>query len=360
MKRLNHWIYFLLVFWSCTQKSEYTSPVFKTISESVYASGIIKSTGQYQVFSTVSGLVQQVYVKDGDTVFKNSPILKLAGQTAVLNQQTAILDRRYNEQRAIGESLKDLEIQIVMAKNRLENDTLLLERQKNIWKNGGGSLNDLEQRELNYKNSSTTYNSLLLKYKDLRKQLKYNLDRSVKNQEITSAVANEYIIKSEMKGRVYDLLKEQGELVTPQSPVAIIGDAYSFMIEMQVDENDITRIRLGQQVLITMDSYKGQVFKATVTKISPLMNEASRSFTVEARFVSPPPVLYPNLTTEANIVTRMNKRALTIPRSYLIDEQYVMMKNHEKKAILCGLKDYQEVEVLSGLTVNDVILKPTK
>jgi HlyD family secretion protein len=360
MKVSNQWICFLLVFWSCTEKSEHTSPVIKAITESIYASGIIKSSGQYQVFSTVSGLVQELYVEEGDTVFKNSPILKLLGQTAVLNQQSAVLDRRYNEERAMGESLKDLEIQIGMAKSKMENDALLLERQKNIWQNGGGSLNDLEQRELNIKNSNTSFNSLLLRYKDLKKQLRYNLDRSAKNLEITSAVANEYLIKSEMRGRVYDLLKEKGELVTPQSPVAIIGDAHSFLVELQVDENDITRIRLGQQVLITMDSYKGKVFKAAVSKINPLMNEASRSFTVEARFVVPPLVLYPNLTVEANIVTSMKKHALTIPRNYLIDDQYVMMENHKKKAIVCGLKDYQEVEVLSGLTVNDVILKPAE
>nr|WP_121272029.1 efflux RND transporter periplasmic adaptor subunit [Pedobacter schmidteae] len=360
MKRSNQCICFLLVLCCCTEKSEHTSPVVKSITESVYASGIIKSTGQYQVFSTVSGLVQEVYVEEGDTVFKTSPILKLLSQTALLNQQSAVLDRRYNEERALGESLKDLENQIGMAKSKMENDVLLLERQKNIWQNGGGSLNDLEQRELNRKNSNTVFNSLSLRYKDLKKQLKYNLDRSTKNLEITNAVANEYVIKSEMKGRVYGLLKEKGELVTPQSPVAIIGDAHSFLVELQVDENDITRIRLGQQVLITMDSYKGKVFKATVSKINPLMNEASRSFTVEARFMVKPEVLYPNLTVEANIMTNMKKRALTIPRNYLIDDQYVMMEDHKKKVIVCGLKDYQEVEVLSGLTVNDVILKPSE
>lgn len=332
----------------------------KPITESVYASGIVKSSGQYKVFSTVTGLVQDIYVQDGDTVVKNSPILKLSGKTAVLNQQSAVLDRQYHEQKAMGESLKDLEIQIELAKNKMENDALLLRRQKNIWQNSGGSLNDLEQRELNSKNSITTYNSLLLKYKDLKKQLKYNLDHSAKNLEITNAVANEYLIKSEMNGRIYDLLKERGELVTPQSPVAIIGNAHSFLVELQVDENDIANIRLGQQVLITMDSHKGQVFNAVVSKISPLMNETSRSFTVEARFGTQPAVLYPNLTVEANIVIRRKKKALTIPRSYLMADKYVLMQNHKRKEIVCGLKDYQEVEVLSGLKAGDVILKPAE
>ncbi|MEJ5963003.1 efflux RND transporter periplasmic adaptor subunit [Pedobacter immunditicola] len=349
-----------LTLWSCAERMERTSPVIKPITESVYASGIIKSAGQYQVFSTVSGLVQEIYVQDGDTVVKDSPILKLSAQTAELNQQSARLDRQYNLEKAMGESLRDLEIQIALAKSKMENDALLLERQKDMWKNSVGSLNDLEQRELTSKNSTTTYNSLLLRYKDLKKQLKYNLDRSLKNLEITSAVANEYLIKSKINGRVYDLLKEPGELVTPQTLIAIIGDAHDFFAELQVDENDITRIKLGQEVLITMDSYKGSIFKATVYKIDPLMSETSRSFTVEAMFVLQPAVLYPNLTAEANIVIQTKKKALTIPRDFLIDDKYVLMQNYKMKEVVCGLKDFQEVEVLSGLKADDVILKPAE
>lgn len=337
---------------------EKTSPVLKSITESVYASGIIKSSGQYQVFSTVSGLVQDIYVRNGDTVDKDSPILKLSAQTAELNQQSASIDQQYNKEKIIGESLRDLEIQIELAKSKLENDAILLERQKDMWKNKVGTLNDLEQRELSSKNSITTYNSLLLRYKDLKKQLNYNLARSLKNLEITKAVANEYLIKSKINGRVYDLLKEPGELVTPQSVIAIIGDANSFYAELQVDENDITRIKLDQEVLITMDSYKGSVFKAKVSKINPLMSESSRSFTVEVRFVVQPAVLYPNLTAEANIIIQTKKKALTIPRDFLIADKYVLTQKQGKKEIVCGLKDFQEVEVLSGLSVDDVILKP--
>lgn len=349
---------FLLALWSCTENIEPISPAVKSITESVYAPGVIKSAGQYKVFSTVSGLVQEIYIQVGDTVTKNSPILRLSGKTAVLNQQSAGLERRYNKEKAIGESLKELKIQIELAKNKMENDALLLKRQKDMWQNSAGSLNDLEQRELNSKNSMTTYNALLLKYEDLKKQLKYNLDRSEKTFEISNAAVNEYLIRSEMNGRVYDLLKESGELVTPESPVAIIGNAHSFLVELQVDENDITSIRLGQQVLIIMDSYKGEVFSATVVKINPIMNEVSRSFTVEAKFVVQPEVLYPNLTAEANIVIRTRKNALTIPRNYLIDDKYVLMANHKKKRIVCGLKDDQEVEVLNGLSADDIILKP--
>ena len=108
------------------------------------------------------------------------------------------------------------------------------------------------------------------------------------------------------------------------------------------------------------DSYKGLVFEAVVIKINPIMNDRSRSFSVEAGLITKPPALYPNLTTEANIIIQTKEKALLIPRNYLIDESFVMMENKEKRKVTTGLKDYQKVEILSGLTVNDIILKPAR
>jgi multidrug efflux pump subunit AcrA (membrane-fusion protein) len=109
-----------------------------------------------------------------------------------------------------------------------------------------------------------------------------------------------------------------------------------------------------------MDSYKGQVFEAIVQKIDPIMNERSKSFTVEAGFVKQPPALYPNLTCEANIVIVEKSKALTIPRNFLLDSNYVLMENNEKRKVETGLKDYQKVEILSGITAKDILLKPGK
>lgn len=56
-------------------------------------------------------------------------------------------------------------------------------------------------------------------------------------------------------------------MVTPQTPLAVIGDATVFILEMQIEEYDIAKIKLGQIVLLTMDSYKEEVFEASVSKI---------------------------------------------------------------------------------------------
>ena len=149
-------------------------------------------------------------------------------------------------------------------------------------------------------------------------------------------------------------------MINTQTAVAILGDAGKFYIELQVDEYDIARMSIGQTVVLNMDSYKGKTFEAKITKINPLMNERSRSFTIEADFVTQPPALYPNLTVEANVVIQTKEKVLTIPRAYLSDDSTVWISAKEKKKLRVGLTDYNKAEIISGLTSGDIIYKPVQ
>ena len=120
----------------------------------------------------------------------------------------------------------------------------------------------------------------------------------------------------------------------------------------------MVRVQVGQKILVTMDSYKGQVFEASVLKIYPIMDVRSRTFKIEANFLNPPQKLYPNLTAEANIIIQTRNKVITIPRNYLIDNEYVLVNKVEKRKIKVGLSDYQNVEVLDGLNTNETIYLP--
>jgi HlyD family secretion protein len=351
---------FTILFLSCNKSQEKTSPVTENITESIYAAGIIKAKDQYQVFSTVNGLIRQILVTEGDTVKKGEPLIRLLNETARLNTDNARLAADYASVNANLDKLNELKINIDLAKSKKENDAVLLQRQQNLWSQDIGSKNELDQKELAYKNSTTNYETAVLRYNELKKQLDFSAQQSKKSLQISTSMAGDFTIKSETDGKVYRILKEQGEMVNTQTPVAIIGNAEEFLLELQVDEYDIARVRTGQKVFLNLDSYKGQVFDAVITKINPIMNDRSRSFTVEADFITKPPALYPNLTTEANIIIQTKEKALLIPRNYLIDESFVLMENKEKRKVITGLKDYQRVEILSGLTVHDIILKPAK
>jgi hypothetical protein len=154
-------------------------------------------------------------------------------------------------------------------------------------------------------------------------------------------------------------LKEPGEIVSPQLPIAVIGNASQFILELQVDEYDITRVVQGQQIFITMDSYKGEVFEARVTRLYPIMNERSKTFTVEAEFVKSPPSLFPNLSLEANIVIQVKENVLTLPRKFILADQLVIRENGDTVKVKLGIKDYQKAEIQEGINENDVVILPS-
>jgi multidrug efflux pump subunit AcrA (membrane-fusion protein) len=138
----------------------------------------------------------------------------------------------------------------------------------------------------------------------------------------------------------------------------VIGDAKKFILEMKVDEYDILKIKKEQSVKVMMDSYKGKVFEARVTKIYPIMNERNKTFIVEAEFINQPEVLYPNISFEANIVLATKTKAILIPRNYILNDSIVIKSNGDKVLVKTGLKDYQKIEILSGITAADELIDP--
>lgn len=347
---------FLLL--SCKEKMEKINPSQEAITESVYASGIVKSKNQYKVFSLTNGLIDRVLVVEGEVVKKGDPIIQLINTTAEINKENAQLSAEYASAAANADKLDELKMSVEIAKTKMENDALFLQKQENLWAQQVGTHNELLQKQLSFKTSNNAYQSAKLRYNTLQKQISFQGKQSQKNLELSQKINNDFTIKSDVNGKVYQLLLKKGEMVNTLSPVAIIGDDSAFLLELQVDEYDINKVKIGQKIALNMDSYKGQVFECVVSKINPIMNEKTKSFTIEANFIKPPKTLYPFLTCEANIIIQQKMNAITIPRSYLLEGDFVILENDKKVKVKTGLKDYQKVEILSGITANDFIFKP--
>jgi len=349
-----------LFLFSCGKKAETIKPTVAPISESIYASGLVKSQNQYQAFATVNGIIQDILLQEGDTVKKGMPILTIVNDAQRLSKENAELAANFADLNVNQGKLNDAQQNIELAQRKLKNDSSLLARQQVLWQQNIGSKVELEQRELAYQNAKSALYSARVKYEDLKRQLVLNAAQSQKTLQISSRLASDFTLRSDIDGIVYQLPKKKGELVTAQTPLAIIGDAEHFVLEMQVDEYDILKVEKGLKVLVTMDSYKGKVFDAVVTKIDPLMNERSKTFLVEATFTEAPKRLYPNVSFEANIILQTKDKALLIPRNYVINDSFVLKENGDKVAVKTGLKDYKMIEILSGISAEDELKNPAE
>ena len=349
-----------LILLGCSTPPQSTKVTIQEISESVYASGNIESGDQYQVFSTVSGIIEEILVEEGQLVKKGESLFKLSNEGVKIALESAQLNRDFANLTQNQNKLKELKFSIKSAKLKWRNDSLNYERKKMLYSKNVITGTELESAELSFQSSSSNYTSLLLQLEDLKKQLTLNDKLSAKNLSQSLKNSNDFVIKSELNGTVYSIIKNKGELISPQTPLAIVGSQNSYILKLQIDEYDIVKIKKGQKVSVRLDSYKGKVFKAVVTKISPIMNERSKTFTIEAQFIDAPQTLYPNLSLEANIVINNHTKAICIPVAYLFNDRFVYLKDGTKRQVVIGLKDYDKVEILKGLSKNEEIIIPNE
>jgi len=346
---------------SCSNKKiDEIQPTVGDVTQSVYASGVIKAVGQYTVFSTVNGILQKTKVSVGQYVNKGQLLFELEQEKANLNTENARLTYQLSQEsnHYIQDKISEMEMKVQAAKDKLALDESIYNRNKRIKQYQIISEVDFERVELGYKSSKINYESAKKQLQQLKAQLENDQNRNNINLKISQKSQSDFSVKSAFSGQLFDIPVKEGTLITTQTPLAIIGQSNSFLLELEVDENDMVLVNLGQKVLVTMDSYKGHVFEAVVDKIYPIMQERSRTFKIEAHFVKPPQKLYPNLTAEANIIIKIKKNVITIPKSYLIQGQYVLVNKDEKRKVKIGLSDYQNAEILEGLKAEETIYKP--
>ncbi len=347
----------LLILISCSKEKESIKPIISNITESVYASGKIEAREQYQVFATVSGIVENIVKVEGDSINAGEVFISIKNDAQNFNKENAILSREFSDRKLNQSKLDEAKSKVNLAESVLENDSLLYEKQKNLWTKSVGSKNDLDRAELKYKSSKSAYISAKEMYDQVKRQVNFSAKQSINNLKIADALFDDFSIKSLVNGEIYEIYVEKGDLVTPQKPLAVIGKRNDFILKMDIDEKDIKDIRIGQEVIIELNSYLDSIFTAKVSKINPLMNEQTKTFQVEAEFVKRPNVLYPNSSFEANIVINSKKNTLVIPLEYL-NNNSVTLKDGSSKKVTPGLKDYKKVEILSGIDKNTEIIKP--
>ncbi len=352
-------LYSSLLFIGCGNNTETTTPKLADVVESVYASGVVKSENQYEVFTNSNGILENIFVKEGELVKKGTPIFQIKNTNSQLFAENARLFSLSNDYALNKEKISEGKKNIEYTQKRLTNDSLLFVRQQTLWRQNIGSKMELEQKELNFENAKVNLKKVQVAYEDINRQLKLASDQSKNNLRIAQANENDLIIRSEMDGYVYKINVKQGEMATSLSPLAVVGKE-NYIIELNVDEFDIVTISKGQKVIIRMDSYQNQVFEAQVSFIYPMMNERTRTFKVEAVFFRGPEVLYPNLTLEANIIINERKNVLTIPTSYFLNDSSIILEDGTVRVLKIGLKDYSITEIISGIDKDTKIRMPKK
>jgi len=347
-----------LILESCGKKQDKILPEERTLIEAVYSSAIIQPDSLYQVYAIVSGILDTNLVEEGDLVSKDDHLLQIINSTPKINSQNARLSlslaqENYTGRAAILSSIKD---EITAARLTYKNDSINYYRQKNLWDQQIGSKVQYDTKKLNYELASNQLKLLQNKYNRTKNELNIAVKQAQNNYQSASITNKDFTVDSKINGKVYALYKEPGEIITTMEPLASIGSANRFIIELLVDEVDIVRIQLNQEVILDLDAYKGIVFKGKILKIYPKKDERNQTFKVEAVFIEQPKVLYPGLSGEANIIISEKENVLTLPKAYVTDGNKVKTDDGIV-TIKTGLENMDYIEILSGISKDTYVYK---
>jgi len=253
-------------------------------------------------------------------------------------------------------ALEDVKLEISNLSLKRKNDSLNFTRVKTLTLKDLATTQELEQAELLFQTSKSAHVGAVKRYKRMRKDLETAVKQAQNNMKTSLSRSADLVIESKLEGAVYQVLKERGEYVMMQEPIALIGSNREFKIKLMVDESDISRLKIGQKVVVKLEAYKDKVFEAQVSKIHPRLDSRTQTFEVEGIFTQQPEKLFLGLTGEANIVTGIKKDVLTIPLEYLQEGDYVETDEGRIK-VKVGSRNLSFVEILSGLSKDQKIYK---
>jgi len=163
---------------------------------------------------------------------------------------------------------------------------------------------------------------------------------------------------SPIDGEVIVRAVEPGQTVSVGDPVIVVSDR--LIVKAQFDETDIGRVRKGQKAVVRLDAYPDTIIHGTVDHIAYESQIVNNVTTYDVDIISPnvPGFFRSGMSTTVEIIEKEKQGAMLIPLGAVTSENgknYVIGKGKVIKEIVTGLSDGNKVEVVSGLSPDDVI-----
>ncbi len=304
------------------------TPLITTITTSeqkfnhfIELQGNVKTKQNVLVYPEMPGILNKVYVKEGQKVKKDQILATI--DDGGLSQQLLLL--KSNEQ---------------LAKTTFE-------RQKRLWDQQIGS-------EIQYLQAKTSYDSQKNATRQLKKQL------------------GKFTIRAPFSGIIDDVFKEKGTVVAPGPGAEIfrIINLSNMYIETDVPESYISSIKKNKMVEVNFPIL-GRSYDSSIRQVGNFINPSNRTFRIEVGIPNLDGEIKPNLTAKLRLNDYSNSNAILIPQSIISENAkgqqfiYVVKDNKEKNQVYAerlvietGKTNGDFIEVTKNLDANvEIILE---
>lgn len=303
--------------------------------------GRVEAFEEVEILSKVSGRVAEVLVKDGDTVKKGDPLILLDTRDygRVVARERALLD---TAQAKVAYAQRN-----VARKRELAREGLLSTLDLDV------AERELELMQLDVRTAKVTLTQAEDRLRDAR-------------------------IVAPASGTAIRRKIEPGEMVIPgvestfeKRALIMIADLSRLIIKVELNQIDVSKVRLGQRVTATFDGLSDERFAAHVTEISPASVKAKELdvFPIKAELDKPDPRIKPGMTADVRIHIEEKANAVTVPLESVRREAgkafvkrvslQEKQRHTERVEVVLGTQNDRFAEVISGLSEGEeVILDP--
>lgn len=284
-------------------------------------SGALRALNQVSVKARVAGEVQQVLVREGEAV--------AAGQILA---RIDPIDYQARVDQARG-SLVASQGQLDIATQTRNNNQVLLDK-------GFISRNAFDTAASQF---------------DIARA---NLDSARGALEVSRKALADTVVRSPMKGLVSARNVQPGEKVAVDGKLLDVVDLSQMELEAPVPTNDILKVSIGQEVMVSVEGLPQQV-RGSVVRINPATQSGSRSIMVYVRVDNPTGVLRAGMFADAQLTLERKEQVLTVPASAIQVEDgnaYLYAIEHgvlARRQVVTGMRgrgaDGDAVEIGSGI-----------
>lgn len=197
------------------------------------------------------------------------------------------------------------------------------------------------------------------------------LDEAKRLLDAAKIALTRTIITAPFNGMIAEVNMEVGQLsqttaVVPLAPMRIVDELPRY-VRTEIDEVDLPRVKPGQAARIKILAVRRAPFHGTVRKVVPYVStlkEQDRTVEVELTVDSSEILLPAGASADVEIITDFHHNVLTVPvRSVLARgyQRYLFINNDgiaEERPVTTGLSNFEKIEILSGLAVNESVIIP--
>lgn len=281
------------------------------ISSYILLSSNLETEKMTDVYARIEGLVEQIYVEEGDYVQKNQILMKLEAEEYALAEAKARVD--FEQEKNLYERKKAMFDKNLVSKEEFDNAKFSLDAKRIAW----------DEAKLN---------------------LSYT--------RITAPIS----------GVIGERLKRPGDRIKPTDKLFTVINNQEMIAVVHIPEREIGTIEKGQQAFVTSEHLGDEQFSGWVKRVSPVVDPQSGTFKVTIGVKNHKNRLRPGMFVNTHIITDVHKNTVLIPKTAVIYENenmYVFVVRDgiaHKITLKPGYQDYEKVESLADIQSGEKII----